>query len=139
MAKLNLAFRIDEQLEKRISRVETLLGPKIRELTGYGKRARSTVVRALIVKGIEQIEKENDPYPRMDMSRIDSDTNLSNRVDRIVRCMSPRIRSMLGRTPTREEIIMALVDRGASMVEKEYGLDESEIGHILVDDQKGQR
>lgn len=126
MSKSSLVFRLDPHTSARLLEAEKVLLPKLLELTGTSERLRSSVIRIALLKGIQQIEREDQQLD------IESDPALSARIDRIVQHMSPRIKCLIGRLPSRNEIILSLIDRGASDIEREYSLKDA--GNILVDE-----
>ncbi|MFA5053237.1 MAG: hypothetical protein WC565_04225 [Parcubacteria group bacterium] len=118
-----VSTRIDEELMQRLKRVEAALSSR------FPREDISVLIRAAIAAGICQLENE--------VSDLEEQKRLDTRIERITQYLKPRARVIVGREVTRADVVRAILERGAEMIEKQYCLDEREVGHVLVEDSSG--
>lgn len=104
---------------QRLKRVEAALSSR------FPREDISVLIRAAIAAGVCQLENE--------VSDLEEQKRLDTRIERITQYLKPRAKVIVGRDVTRADVVRAILERGAEMIEKQYGLDEMDVGHVLVE------
>ena len=85
-------------------------------------------MRAAVTAGVGQLECE--------VADIEQQKMLDLRIERIAAYLKPRAKVIVGRDVNKGDVIRAILERGAEMIEQQYGLDEQSVGHVLVDEEE---
>lgn len=126
--------RIDPDINDRLDRLLLILKPKFGRVLGSSFKFEAPLIRAALEIGIGIIEKEHLPLHEQVEINLDKGSDMCIRINRIEKCIAPRIKNLTGSHPSRNEIVRSLIFRGIKSVEKEYDLDEVDIRHILIEE-----
>jgi len=85
-------------------------------------------LKAAVTAGVGQLECE--------VADVEQQKMLDLRIERITAYLKPRAKVIVGRDVNKLDVIRAILERGAEMIEQQYGLDEQSVGHVLVDSEE---
>jgi len=86
------------------------------------------------VKATEKRKRKAATSSKSGIYTIRLNPDMVVRLDRLVDWMAPRVMAMTGKATNRSDVIRAVMLRGITATEKEFGLQEPAVGYVLVDD-----